>query len=134
MNGQLRTLPRRSVGGTEQQTRVQGDDALRLGQHRVEIDFLNLREVHQQLTEARQQRLQRFEIDRFLTAHASERLLNLGAFHQSPGQHAIERRAALDFRLSAKTESRKPTNYPSCSDRATAATMSVVETMPMGQN
>ena len=72
--------------------RVEGDEASRRGQQRVDIDFLYPVLLSDQLTESDEQLIQLGEIDRAVTAHPFERVEDACLLDQPPRKRGVERR------------------------------------------
>ena len=71
---------------------VEGDQAVRRSEQRVDVDLLDPALLDDELAEADQQLLERGEVHRLAAADAFEGLVDLGLLHHAAGQRGVERR------------------------------------------
>ena len=71
---------------------VQGQQSLRRGQHRVDVNLFDPALLDYELAEAHQQFFDCRNIDRFAPAHTEQRVENLRLFHHPSRQGGVERR------------------------------------------
>jgi hypothetical protein len=75
-------------------TGVEGEEVVRRGEQRIDIDLLEDRLLHHKLAEAHDQTLQHGEVHRRATADALQRGEDPRPLHQATGKRRRERRQA----------------------------------------
>ena len=93
-DGSLGHLVQRDFGAVHHHARVERDQAVRRGQQRIDVDFLDPALLGHQRAEAHQEHFERGQIHRLAAAHAFQRLVDLGLLHHAPRQRGVQRRQA----------------------------------------
>src|SRR5918999_1407378 len=80
------------LGVVQNDTGVEGYQALRRGQERVDVDFLYPGPLDDEVARANEQPLQGADVDRRPAPDSTQRLEDAGPFHHPPGERGCKRR------------------------------------------
>ena len=81
-----------SIRIVQDDPRVERERRLGRDQKRIDVDFLDPSLLRNELTETHEQLFERAQVDRALSAHAAERLVNARSLHHAACQSGIEGR------------------------------------------